>query len=86
MEKTNRGTVAADERGQFADTIRKGKAVSAAREAGYELINQQRLGDLLADLRDEGLLAMLNSTGTTLQQDDNLILNAAERGMEILRG
>ena len=88
MEKTNRGSVASEERrNDFSQIVRKGKAVSAAREAGYELISEDRLGDLLSDLSDMGYITVLNvSDGNEYQMGDNAILDAAEKGMEILRG
>lgn len=70
--------VAKGRRDDFVRTVGSGKAISAAREKGYELISEDRLGDLLADLNDARLLY------DGMGQDE--ILEAAKRGMGILRG
>lgn len=67
-----------DRRTNFARTVGRGKAVASAREAGYELINEDRLGDLISDLAAEGY----PFAGMTEEE----ILAAAKRGLEILRG
>lgn len=66
-----------ERRTNFAQTVGRGKAVASAREAGYELISEERLGDVLSDLMNEGYIAEMT-------QDE--ILDMAKRGLEILRG
>lgn len=71
---------AKERRDEFVRKVGSGKAISTAREKGYELISESRLGDLLADLQEEGLI----NPDRVLTQDE--ILDVAKRGMEILRG
>lgn len=72
--------VAKERRNEFVRTVGSGKSISVAREKGYELISEDRLGDLLADLQNEGLI----NPDRVLTQDE--ILAVAKRGIEILRG
>lgn len=69
-----------DRRMNFARTVGRGKAVASAREAGYELISEERLGDLLADLHSQGMIEFATNN------IEEAILLTAKRGIEILRG
>ena len=62
---------------EFMNKIRQGRAIADARAQGVELIDEERLQDLLHDLHTEGFLELAD------RYDSGEV---AVRGMEILRG
>lgn len=64
----------------FLARFDRGKGISMAREAGYELVDQARMVTLLTDLQNENLLSD--------DEDGNIpnLEEVATRAMEILRG
>ena len=71
-----------DRRADFVRTVGNGRAVSVARDKGYELIDKLRLSDLIADLVSEGLIQIPDNVDNA----EDAYLDIAERGIEILHG
>lgn len=65
-------------RKEFYQSIRRGKAVEEARRQGVEMVDAERLADMLTDLARGGFIKINDNRGDTL--------TAAQRGIEILRG
>lgn len=66
------------ERREFYQSIRRGKAVEEARRQGVEMVDAERLADMLTDLARMGYIKVNDNRGDTLK--------AAQEGIDILRG
>ena len=67
-----------EERRAFQQQVARGRAVAEAREKGLEMIDVERLADMLTDLARMGYIKVNDNRGDTLK--------AAEEGMKVLRG
>lgn len=65
------------ERKAFQQSIANGRAVAEARRNGFEMVDAERLNNLLDDLEAENLIIIEAQRGDP---------NPGERGIEILRG
>lgn len=68
----------ATERREFHQSIARGRAVAEARRQGVEMVDAERLADMLTDLARMGYLKINDNRGDTLK--------AAQEGIAILRG